>query len=320
MTAFRIPHEHGSPEGENSTYVFPKRGVVIDPGPSGDRPYATLCAGLDDRGLDLTDVGEILVTHWHSDHAGLAPRLATAAKARIHMHVQDVPLLSDYAVARRRRTRRDAATLERWGVPAPVVSNVRASDAPSSIPDTVPVVGHEDGDSVVGLTLHHTPGHTCGHVAVRADRTLYTGDAVLPMYTPNVGGSDTRTDGENPLATYLDTLDRLSELDVDPRARPGHGQSVCLPERIETTREHHRERVRAVVEATPTEEMVTPWEVARTLFGEMSGIHAKMGAGEAAAHLTYAETLGFVERVDEQPRTYRATARSKQAVERSMNH
>jgi len=135
------------------------------------------------------------------------------------------------------------------------------------------------------------------------------------MYTPNVGGSDTRTYADNPLGTYLRTLDRISDWDVDRTARPGHGSTVDLTERIEATRQHHRERVLNVVEATPTTDPVTPWAVARELFGEMTGIHAKMGAGEAAAHLAYAARLGFLEVVGDLPVTYRASEQSNDAVQ-----
>jgi len=305
MTAFRIAHPHGSPEGENSTYVFPDRGVVVDPGPPGEDAWRTLRSGLEANAFDLGDVEDVVLTHWHADHAGNAPRLAAAADADLHMHERDAPLIRDYCAERRRRVERDAETLDRWGAPESVVSEVRESDTPSPIPDTVPVIGHADGDRVAGLELLHTPGHTCGHLAVRDERTLYVGDAVLPMYTPNVGGSDTRTAAENPLGQYLRMLDRLSGLDVDREARPGHGATVSLDDRVKAIRRHHRERVAAAVEAVPATGTATPWSVARTLFGEMSGIHAKMGAGEAAAHLAHAEHSGRVVRVGDQPITYR---------------
>ena len=307
MSAFRISHPHGSPEGENSTYVFPDQSVVIDPGPPGERPWKRLRNGLDDHGLSVADIRDVVVTHWHADHAGLAPRLATVADATLHMHELDAPLVRDYAEERVRRVERDTDTLERWGVPEAILTAIAESDTPSAMPEQTAVTGHTDGDSVAGLTLRITPGHTVGHIAVQAERTLYVGDALLPMYTPNVGGSDTRTDGENPLQTYLDTLDDIASWDVDQHARPGHGAEVSLSERIDTTRMHHWERVRRTVEAIPEGRDSTPWDVARVLFGEMSGIHAKMGAGEAAAHLEYAESCDFVERVGSDPYSYRVT-------------
>jgi hypothetical protein len=47
--------------------------------------------------------------------------------------------------------------------------------------------------------------------------------------------------------------------------------------------------------------------VATTLFGELSGIHAKFGAGEAAAHLRRLAAVDVVEPLDGPPVRFRAT-------------
>jgi glyoxylase-like metal-dependent hydrolase (beta-lactamase superfamily II) len=325
----RIAHAAASPEGENSTYVLPDRGLVIDPGPPGDEPWATLTAGLHEAGLSVRAVETVFVTHWHADHAGLAPRLAAAADATLAVGAADAPLVGDYAAERSRRVDRDARRLREWGVPDPIVEAVRAGDDPSPMPDACPVRAVADGASVSGGTVVATPGHTAGHAALAFDdpRVLFVGDAVLPQYTPNVGGSDTRLDA--PLATYLDTLERLRAVGEGPStAFPGHGATVALPARVATIRAHHADRVRAVVDTLPhangasrasrdgdadpdgraTEGPArTPWTVAGELFGEMRGIHAKMGAGEAAAHLRHAADRGLADRVADAPVRYVAT-------------
>jgi glyoxylase-like metal-dependent hydrolase (beta-lactamase superfamily II) len=324
----RIAHAAASPEGENSTYVLPDRGLVVDPGPPGDGPWTTLTAGLHEAGLSVGAVETVFVTHWHADHAGLAPRLAAAADATLAIGAADAPLVGDYAAERSRRVDRDARRLREWGVPDPIVEAVRAGDDPSPMPDTCPVRAVADGATVGGGTVVATPGHTAGHAALAFDdpRVLFVGDAVLPQYTPNVGGSDTRLDA--PLATYLDTLERLRAVEApSPTALPGHGAAVEVTARVATIRAHHADRVRAVVGALPRAngasrtsedgEVVpdgrdaagrTPWTVARALFGEMRGIHAKMGAGEAAAHLRHAADRGLADRVADAPIRYVATA------------
>jgi glyoxylase-like metal-dependent hydrolase (beta-lactamase superfamily II) len=309
-TVERIAHAAASPEGENSTYVLPDRGLVVDPGPPGDRSWETLAAGLPAAGLPVDDVETVVVTHWHADHAGLAPRLAAAADAELVLHATDAPLVADYAAERRRRLDRDARRLRSWGVPEATVTAVVGGDSPSPMPDTCPVRAVADGESVAGAEAIHTPGHTAGHLALRAGEALFVGDAVLPTYTPNVGGSDTRLDSA--LETYLDALDRLAERVGDAGseadAYPGHGATVDLSGRIRTIRTHHAERIDDAVAALPApggaDAGRTPWAVARDLFGEMAGIHAKMGAGEAAAHLAFAADHGFAERVGEAPDRY----------------
>jgi glyoxylase-like metal-dependent hydrolase (beta-lactamase superfamily II) len=91
------------------------------------------------------------------------------------------------------------------------------------------------------------------------------------------------------------------------RGLPGHGAPFDLDARADEITEHHRarrERVAGIVAETDSERGVTPWAVARELFGEMDGIHAKMGAGEAAAHLAALRACGEAEVVDEGPLRY----------------
>lgn len=318
----RIGHDGASPEGENSTYVLPTRGIVIDPGPPGDGAWQRLRAGIENAGLSLSAVEHVLVTHWHVDHAGLAPRLGDVADATVHMHESDAPLLAEYAAERQARIQRDARRLRSWGVPEDVIDAIRDADEPSPVPDDCPVVPHVDGDTVAGLELIHTPGHTQGHLALasgdvtdgtasgpwgrRGDRpTLFVGDLVLPTYTPNVGGSDTRL--ADPLTAFLGSIstieERTSALSTIV-AQPGHGDGVALNSRIGIIRRHHRERLRNIAAVFETHERVTPWTVATELFGDMEGIHAKMGAGEAAAHLTFMQKRDVVEQFGASPDQY----------------
>jgi glyoxylase-like metal-dependent hydrolase (beta-lactamase superfamily II) len=296
MTVHRIAHESGSPEGANSTYVLPDRGVVIDPGPPGETAWQTLLDGLDGS-CGLGAVSHVLVTHWHIDHAGLAPRLAEAADASLHLHEADAALVGEYAREREQRLARDRQKLERWGVPSDVIAAVIDDDRPSSLPASFPTEAHSDGEKIAGLRLVHTPGHTLGHAAFHTGTALFLGDSVLSTYTPNIGGSDTRV--ENALATYRETLERLREADATPY--PGHGTDIDLSSRIDEILDHHRTRTKRVSAIVADTGPATPWEVATTLFGEMNGIHVKMGAGEAAAHLSHLESGEEVERIASTP-------------------
>lgn len=345
----RVALGTGSPEGENSAYVLPGRRVVIDPGPPTEDAWERLRGGVADAGLALSDVEYVLVTHWHADHAGLAPRLAEAAGATVVLHEDDTPLVAEYARERKRRVERDARQLRRWGVPESVVDGLRRGDRPSSMPDSVHVEDAVDGEAVAvatdtdaeadthveadidveaadddsacgGIEVVHVPGHTLGHTAFACDEGLFVGDLVLPTYTPNVGGGDTRmTDA---LATYLDSLGRIRERGTRrgaDEAHPGHGSSFALSSRIDAIVAHHDERSHRTVAALGERSEgagATPWDVAKRLFGEMDGIHVKMGAGEAASHLEFLRQRGAVERVEEVPATYRVVDADLSGVER----
>ena len=303
MAVHRISHDDSSPEGSNSTYFTPESGLVVDPGPPTEEAWHTLVDGIEDTESPITEINHIVVTHWHVDHAGLAPRLADVAGAQIHMHEDDAPLVADYNNAREKRLYRDANHLRKWGVPDDVVATIRENDAPSPMPAQYPVVSHTSGDRIADYTVYSTPGHTKGHLVIANGTHCFVGDAVLPTYTPNVGGSDTRLD--NALATYLETLEQLETiLEEHQTIQPGHGISVTIPGRLDEIREHHENRVETMVATLDEEVAKTPWNVACACFGEISGIHAKMGAGEAAAHLAYAEANDDVQRVGLDPVRY----------------
>jgi glyoxylase-like metal-dependent hydrolase (beta-lactamase superfamily II) len=298
----RVGVGSGSPEGANSAYVLPGEGVVVDPGPPSEAAWEALSTGV--RGVvpSLDAVDHVVVTHWHVDHAGLAPRLAAAADATVHMHAADAPLVASYERAREERLDRDAGALRRWGVPPDLVERVVAGDTPSLMPAETAVVAHDDGDRVAGGRLLHTPGHTAGHAAVAFDGHLFVGDAILPTYTPNVGGSDTRL--ANPLAAYLDSLTRLERRLDGADVHPGHGERLPLPERLERIRTHHERRTARVSDRLADRGRATPWDVAGDLFGDLSGVHVKFGAGEAAAHLEYLRARDDVAEVGDEPVTY----------------
>jgi glyoxylase-like metal-dependent hydrolase (beta-lactamase superfamily II) len=136
--------------------------ALFDCGPTSTIPR--LKAGLDERGLELTDVRHLLLSHIHLDHAGAAGVLVREHPG-LQVHVSEVgaPHLVDPSRldASARRLYGDAFDVL-WGELAPVPSaNV-----------------HVVGDDVVGLECFPTAGHAWHHVSyLDGDGTLYAGDA-----------------------------------------------------------------------------------------------------------------------------------------------
>ncbi|MFL5782029.1 MAG: MBL fold metallo-hydrolase, partial [Thermoleophilaceae bacterium] len=100
-----------------------------------------------------------------------------------------------------------------------------------------------DGEEAGPLRAIATPGHAPDHVCLLRGRVLFSGDTVLGEGSVFVGGSD------GSMADYLDSLQRLSELDLATIC-PGHGPFVWDPAaRIEELRSHRLDRERRVLAA-----------------------------------------------------------------------
>ncbi len=146
--------------------------------------------GLAEVGLAWSDVGQVILTHRHGDHVGSLPEVATrAADAVLYAGVADI----------------EAITAPR------------------------PIEGVGDGDTVFGLEVVDTPGHTPGHIAVfdPATAILVAGDSLngegsgVANVVDGVGGPNPRFTPD--MATAIESVRKLAGLTPDT-IYFGHGE------------------------------------------------------------------------------------------------
>ena len=135
-----------------SAYVLVRAGeaAVVDTGVGGSE--GTIHEALGAAGVDWADVGHVILTHKHGDHAGSVGAVLEAATSA-----------TGYAGE----------------------ADLGAITAPR------PLTAVEDGEMVFGLRVVTTPGHTMGHIAVldEAGGILVAGDA-LGTSTGTLAGSN----------------------------------------------------------------------------------------------------------------------------------
>ena len=291
-------------EGNNDAYLLDAGGetALVDTGVATPAVREQLEAGLAERGHDFESIDAVILTHWHADHAGLAGTIQRAGGARVVVHEADAPMVRRDADARAALRERHETIFEEWGMPTEKRAGLREmleSDALVDPPETVETIADGDEISVGDRTLRavHAPGHTAGLTCFEfetdAGREAFVGDAILPEYTPNVGGADLRVD--RPLERYLASLRRIVDRDYE-RAWPGHRNVIEAPsERARAIVEHHRERTERVVDVLDAHGPADAWTVSARLFGELEGIHVLHGPGEAYAHLDHLRRHGVVE-------------------------
>ena len=290
-------------EGRNNAYLLDgETTTLVDTGIATPRTRDDLREGLAERGYGFSGIDSIVLTHWHPDHAGLAGEIQAASGATVYAHAADAPLIEGDPEPLAALDERRYSLIEQWGMPAEkreeLLNFLDSHDGIGGEPARVTRI--EDGTTIEagGTTIEtiHTPGHAAGLCCfeLAGGNEAFVGDAILPVYTPNVGGADVRV--EDPLRSYLDSLGRLIERDYE-RAWPGHRDVIETPsERARTIIDHHRERTDRVLEVLDEHGSADAWTVSAHLFGELEAIHVVHGPGEAFAHLDHLESEGYVER------------------------
>jgi glyoxylase-like metal-dependent hydrolase (beta-lactamase superfamily II) len=152
-------------------------------------------------------------------------------------------------------------------------------------------------------------GHAHGHFCLQSgapEPLLIAGDQVLPTISPNIGLTPLTPD-PNPLATYLQSLQRLAQLDATTLVLPSHGRPFLgLAARAAELRAHHERQLAKLFVAC--REPLTAFQCLPVLYRRpQRGFNLFLALGEALAHLEYLACSGqFARQVDHSVTRYRS--------------
>jgi glyoxylase-like metal-dependent hydrolase (beta-lactamase superfamily II) len=168
--------------------------ALFDCGPASCVPR--LKERLRERGLELSDLRHLLLSHIHLDHAGAAGVLVREHPA-LQVHVSEIgaPHLIDPARLERSARRLYGAEFDSlWGELAPVPeANV-----------------YTTGAQVVGLDCFPSPGHASHHVCfLDGDGTLYAGDAAGVRIQPSRSVLPPTPPPETDVEAWNSTIDEI---------------------------------------------------------------------------------------------------------------
>jgi glyoxylase-like metal-dependent hydrolase (beta-lactamase superfamily II) len=130
-------------------------GVIVDTGVAGSEDE--IFAAMTDLGLAWSDIGNVILTHRHPDHAGSIEAILAAAPDAVG-----------------------------W---------IGAADL-AGVTTARPLTAVSDGDEVFGLQIVATPGHTAGHISMfdEVGGILVAGDALGTVDGPLAGSNPQFTD------------------------------------------------------------------------------------------------------------------------------
>ena len=199
--------------------------------------------GLAAHGLALTDIGHLLLSHIHLDHAGAAGTLVRE-HPHLQVHVSEIgaPHLVDPTKLESSARRLYGDVMDAlWGELAPVPeANV-----------------HVVGDDVLGLECFPTPGHAWHHVSyLAADGTLYAGDAAGVRIVPGRHVLPVSPPPEFEYEHWLRTLDEIERRRPERLALIHFGVAEDVAEHLALMRNELRRWVERVGAGASEEEFV----------------------------------------------------------------
>lgn len=246
-------------------------------------------------------VRQIVVTHHHPDHVGLAGWLAARCDAPVCMTPGELAVAGRYADVRRDVVAERTPLWHEHGLPDALALELahhmpRYAVQVHPLPDRVEPIDTARGLSLGGRTWRPIVGrgHSPEHLSLLSEdgSLMIGGDQVLPKITPNIAvwpGGD-----PDPLRSYLRSLQDFAGIETTTLLLPSHKQPIWgIASRAEEIRAHHEDRLGAVLDACtgPT----TGYEMLPALFGRtLRNEEVGFGLGEAIAHLNFLESDGVL--------------------------
>ncbi len=274
--------------------------TLIDSGPNSGKALDELEQALNAHGHAIEDIELLIVTHQHIDHFGLASILARRSGAEVAALDELAPYLREFGAATELDDRFAQDIMLRHGIPADVVTALRAVSASfrawgSAVEITRPL---RDGEELRlrdrTLRVLHRPGHSPSDtvfldesraILLAADHLIAHISSNPLLARPLDAGPDFTGPRPRALIDYIASLERTREMDLS-LVLPGHGIPISdhvslIDERV---RMHHRraEKIHGLIATQPR----TAHEIAIELWGNVA---------VTQAYLTLSEVLGHVD-------------------------
>jgi glyoxylase-like metal-dependent hydrolase (beta-lactamase superfamily II) len=285
--------------------------LLVDSGWNTDASFTTLHNYLVKIGVSFEDISQILVTHVHPDHYGMAGRIKKLSGATIAMHHLEKGFIEPRYISMEPLLEQTNRLLVANGVNHKEMVKLRDATVglEQYIVPAFPDITLHDGETITTgrftFRVLWTPGHSSGHICLYEpeQKVLLSGDHILPKITPNIGVHPQSI--ENPLGRYIKSLQEIRQLDIK-LTLPGHDKPFTrLVPRIDEIIRHHGHRNMEILEAIGFRTK-TAYQIAQKItWGDNNGwqdlppFHQRMAIFETLAHL---EMMAADNRIDKLPR------------------
>jgi len=288
----------------------PERNLIIDTGWNQQECMDAMQAGLKELEIDIRKT-DFFITHLHTDHLGLVSNLVTDTST-IYFNQPEADRIKSGIVLD------DLMNFARLnGFPEKELQRIPHTHPGFKFRSKGPLSFHilKEGDTLrvsdYVFNCVETPGHSKGHMCLYEPnkRILVAGDHILGDITPTIS---LLSDDWNPLKEYLESLDKVYQLDIE-LVLPGHREVFRNPkERIQELKDHHQKRLDEIIailgkgrkNAFQVASRMT-WDITYDSWDLFPVSQKWFATGEAISHLKYLEEKGVIRKeMRQQKRIY----------------
>lgn len=233
----------------NLYFIAGKRPTLIDTGPLLPDATEMIRAKLAKIGFDIQDLDQIIITHGHFDHCGLANELKKITKAKILIHPLEELAIINFNQLNSGLHEEIVTKLKLWGFPDEELTKIHKSYSYMTKFSCGPletIESLQNGQMITAgnytFEVIHCPGHSAGLICLyqKEKKILFSSDHILKRITPTIDLYIPAKDGEiSGLPDYFSSLDKLAKLDVD-YCLPGHGELIS----------DHRQRIKEIKQSS----------------------------------------------------------------------
>jgi glyoxylase-like metal-dependent hydrolase (beta-lactamase superfamily II) len=272
--------------------------TLVDSGPNSAKALDELEQALAARGHAVEDIELLVITHQHMDHFGLASILARRSGAEVAALDALAPFLAAYGHQIDLEDRFAERLMLRHGIPAEIVTALRAVSAGfrawgSAVEVTRPLA---DGSALElrdrTLRVLHRPGHSPSDTVFLDEQRaiLLSADHLIahissnPLLARPLDASE-EYDGPRPqeLIAYMTSLEQTRAMELS-LVLPGHGRPIAdhvslIDERFRL----HRRRAEKMLRLIASQPR-TAHEIAQELWGNVAVTQAFLTLSEVLGH------------------------------------
>jgi len=311
ITWIKLPIDDARGPSHINAYLIrgDKGYLLVDSGWNTNASFGTMHNTLLKKGLGFEDISQILITHIHPDHYGMAGRIKKLSGATIAMHPIEKDFIEPRYVHLEELLHQTDRMLLNNGVPRGEMEKLRDATVglEQFIDPTPPDITLRDGATITTgeftFQIIWTPGHSSGHICLYEPekKILLSGDHILPKITPNISVHPQSI--ENPLGRYIESLKELRQLKAE-LILPGHDQPFTgLVPRIDEIIHHHELRNQEIL-SVMGDQARTTYQIAREIiwgdksrWHDLPEFHQRMAVFETLAHLEMMTADGKVDKL-----------------------